>query len=132
MSGALTQERVVEHLIQQGIPTATYRQIGPGKRVDALMGFAALGDEFNTILIEIKRDRSSEDHDIDQVVDYMNVAGARLAIIVYEQNRGLKPQVRISGSLGIILIAADELLYWDYQHMGRELSRLRNRVVHSS
>lgn len=127
-----TQARIVEHFTQQGILAATYRQIRPDTTVDALIGFPALGDEFNTVLIEIKRNRSDERRDVGQVIDYMNVSGTRLAMLVYEQNSGLKPQIRTFGSFGIILIAADELLHWDYQRMARELAKLRNQIVHSN
>jgi hypothetical protein len=127
-----TQARIAEHLAEQGILTATYARVGPDKRVDALISFPTLGDEFNTVVLEVKRYRSNENRDIDQVIDYMDAAEARLAVLAYaNQEINLKPQTRISGPIGIMLVSADELLSWDYQRIIKELTRLRNRVVHS-
>lgn len=127
-----TQELLIEHFMNEGILVGSYAQISPHKRADALISFPTLGDEFNTIIIEIKRYRSNEKRDIAQVADYMETAGARLGMVVYAEQRGQKPQTRIFGSAGIMLISASELLHWDYQRIIGELARLRNQLIHSN
>lgn len=126
------QAQLVEHFMREGIPTGSYVQVGPNRRVDALISFPTLGDEFNTIIIEVKRRRSNEKEHISQVFDYMSRAAARLAMLVYAEHSGQEKETHISGPLGVLVIAADDLLGWDYQRIMRELVRVRNQVVHSS
>jgi hypothetical protein len=127
-----TQELLLEHFMHEGILVGGYTRISPSKRADALISFPMLGDEFNTIIIEIKHTRSTEKRDIAQVADYMKTAGARLGMIVYLEHAGQKPETRIFGSAGIMLISASELLHWDYQRIIGELARLRNQLIHSN
>jgi hypothetical protein len=123
---------LVAHFNTEGILVARYARIGPNKRVDALLGFPSLGDDFNTVIIEVKRHRIDQGSDIEQVLDYISAAGARLAMLVYVEPRDIESELKVFGHVGIILVSANELLQWDYARFSGELTRLRNLVVHSS
>jgi hypothetical protein len=98
---------------------------------DILASFPALGTSFNPVLIEVKLKAVHKEADLQQIYRFMNNYKARLGLLIYREG-GLKPEMRITGSAGVLLLSVDDLLEWDDQRLVREIIKLRNQVVHSA
>ena len=100
-------------------------------RPDIVVTFQALGPEFSPIIVEIKGSRRRGLENIThQVRRYLDAAGARLGLIVDASNEQ-ESFSRIYDSTGILYVSADDLEAWSDSQLLDELTRLRNKVVHS-
>lgn len=122
--------QMASHLKQIGAMVTLDSRIGDG-RVDIAATIPALGESFNPVFIEVKRRFSSPDSDIEQMRRYLRNANARLGLIVYTENIPARV-FRTASSMGILLLSADELMSWDGSQMVQEITKLRNKVVHSA
>jgi hypothetical protein len=123
--------RVAARLANAGALVASEPELPGGSRPDVAATFPTLGSEFNPILVEVKSSSPIDSEaDIRQVRRFLQAAKARLGIIVYGQSNR-KPITKTYGSSGILLLSLDDLLRWDNERLLDEITKLRNRVVHS-
>lgn len=127
------QNRLASRFQEAGALVAVESLIADKMRPDMMVTFPALGPEFSPIIVEIKgtRQRGGLEGITQQVRRYLDAAGARLGLIVDESNEELTSS-RIYGSTGILYVSADDLIAWNDNRLLDELTRLRNKVVHSA
>jgi hypothetical protein len=121
--------QIASHLDHIGAFVAVGSRIGSG-RADIVATFPTLGESFNPVIIEVKRYVSNADSDLQQIGRYLREANARLGLIVY--GKDTPRRIRTTGSTGILLLSAGELMSWDGDRTVREITKLRNQVVHSA
>lgn len=125
------EERIATRFKEAGALVAIDSLISGSMRPDIVATFPALGPEFSPIIVEIKdRRQRSLENITQQMRRYLDAAGARLGLIVDETNEQ-KISSRIYDSAGILYVSADDLQAWDNNSLLYELTRLRNKVVHS-
>ena len=116
---------------EAGAIVALDRRLAKNMRPDIIATFPSLGPEFSPIIIEIKSKRQrGMAAATEQMRKYLVAAKARLGLIVSESNEE-KTTSRVFDSTGILYVSADDLLAWDSDRLLTELTRLRNKVVHS-
>jgi hypothetical protein len=124
--------RVATRFANTGALVTSEAELPGNLRPDVVVTFPTLGSEFNPVLVEVKSSsRIKSEADIRQIRDQLHAAKARLGIIVYGQSGGRKPETKTYGSLGILLLSLDDLYRWDDKRLIDEITKLRNRVVHS-
>jgi hypothetical protein len=125
------EEHVASRLEAAGALVASESRLPGNLRPDIVATFPGLGTEFNPIIVEVKDSRSQGDDSVTmQVRNYLKAARARLGVIV-DQSRVQAPATRIYESTGILYVTANDLDAWDNDRLLDELTRLRNKVVHS-
>jgi hypothetical protein len=123
--------QIAAHFEKAGAIVALDPPIAKGMRPDIIATFPSLGAEFSPIIIEIKTKRQRGIGAVtEQMRRYLLAAEARLGLIVNESNEQ-DTTSRIFDSIGILYVSADDLLAWDTDRLLIELTRLRNKVVHS-
>jgi hypothetical protein len=123
--------RIALHLDQVGALVAVDSRI-PGGRVDITATFPALGDSFNPVLIEVKPRVRNAESALQQMRQYLRATRARLGLVVDGTSSFLASRTYVESSTGIIILSHDELMSWDGNRIVREITRLRNQVVHSA
>ena len=125
------EERIAARFKEAGALVAIGSRISGNMRPDIVATFPALGPEFSPIIVEIKdRRQRSLENITQQMRRYLDAAGARLGLIVDEANEQ-EVSSRTYDSSGILYVSADDLQAWDNNRLLEELTRLRNKVVHS-
>ena len=123
--------RLANRFQKAGALVAVESRIARNMRPDIAVTFPALGPEFSPIIVEIKgRGRRDLEDVIHQVRRYLDAAGARLGLIVDASNEQ-ETFSRIYDSTGILYVSAGNLEAWSDSQLLDELTRLRNKVVHS-
>lgn len=123
-------EQLAAHLAKAGALVST-DDIRTDSRADILASFPALGTSFNPVVIEVKSRATHKEANLQQIYRLMNNYKARLGLIVYRQSEP-RPEIRTTGSAGVLLLSVADLLEWDDQRLIREITRLRNQVIHST
>jgi hypothetical protein len=123
--------KIASHFEEAGAIVALDRRLAKNMRPDIIATFPSLGAEFSPIIIEIKSRRQRDMGAVtEQMRKYLLAAEARLGLIVTESDEQ-KTTSRVYDSRGILYVSADHLLAWDRDRLLTELTRLRNKVVHS-
>jgi hypothetical protein len=123
--------RVALRLANAGALVSIEPELPGHSRPDIVATFPTLGSEFNPIVVEAKSFSTIDSEaDIHQIRDLLRAAKARLGMIVYGQSQR-KPRTETYGTSGILLVSLDDLFRWDNKRLIEEITRLRNRVVHS-
>lgn len=122
--------QIASHLDQLGAIVAMEFRIGDG-RVDIAATIPALGESFNPMFVEVKRRRPPNiELNIQQLKNYMQAGNIRLGLLIY--GTGASPAYHVADSVGIIILSSRAFLNWDATRMIQEITKLRNRVVHSA
>jgi nucleoside 2-deoxyribosyltransferase len=126
------QNLLANRFQEAGALVAVDSRIAAGLRPDLVVTFPELGPEFSPIIVEIKsRRQRSMRYITEHVRRYLDAAGARLGLIVDESNEQ-ETFSRIYDSTGILYVSAKDLQAWNNDQLLDELTRLRNKVVHSA
>jgi hypothetical protein len=136
LRGSTFEQRVAARLARAGA-IVSLEERKPGERrqggmyPDIVATFPALSLEFSPVIIEVKSRRQRDiGASVEQLRNYLKSSGARLGLIVDESSEQ-DSSVFIVDGIGILFISADDLDLWDNDRLLEELTRLRNRVVHS-
>lgn len=124
------QRDLANHLTEMGAIVSGDMPTGGG-RIDLVATFPALGDAFNPVIIEIKRRVRDQDDGLKALRTYLRSFGARLGILVIGESTAV-PDYLVTNGVGIVVVPASLLMQWDANRLIREITALRNQVVHSA
>lgn len=121
---------VASHLEQAGAVINLESQVGVD-RADIEAVFPSLGDAFNPIFVEFKNRPLDSQDGISQLRRFMNAGNSRLGLLVIA-DPSQELLAAVGNGSGILIISREKLLQWDSGRLVREITSLRNSIVHSA
>jgi len=122
--------RVAGRLTALGALVDREARIG-SRMADIVATIPTLGSAFNPIIIEIKSRSYAREASIRQVYALLQDARARLGMIIYGRD-DVRTEVEIVDQFAFLLTSESEFMGWSDEQILSQITRLRNKVVHSA
>lgn len=135
LEGHDLEQQVAGRLVAAGALVGDQSSLPGDRGVDLTATFPALGDAFSPILVEVKSRSHNKRREIGALQRSLEKSGSKLGLLVYGEIHQ-RPEVFIHVDLtgvaksAVLVVSLNDLKAWDSKSLLRELTILRNQLVH--